>query len=100
MKNNSTFRLKPKAVNDLVSIYQYSYQEFGHLRAEQYIKDLDTSFHQLAQDPNLGRNCKHIRSELLAFNVVSHVVFFQLSTYGIQILRVLHNSMDYAHHLK
>ena len=100
MEDNCRFRLKPQAIDDLESIYHYSYQNFGYFRAEQYIKDLDSAFHQLAQEPNLGRNYNHVRPGLLAFNVVSHSVFYQLSSYGIQILRILHHSMDCSRHFK
>ncbi len=99
MRQNKTFQLRPKAVQDLENIYNYSVQEFSFERAEKYIIDLDSSFYKLAGDPSLGRNYNHIRSGVLAFNVVSHIVFFRLSKSGIIILRVLHNSMDFGRHL-
>ncbi|MBL4909208.1 MAG: type II toxin-antitoxin system RelE/ParE family toxin [Alteromonadaceae bacterium] len=80
-------------------MYHYSIREFGTARAEQYIRDLDKSFYQLAKAPALGRKYDHVRSGLLAFNVVYHIVFFRLSTDGILILRVLHKFMDFNRHL-
>ncbi len=56
MPRNKTFQLRPKADNDLENIYEYSYQEFGSARAENYINDLDDAFHTLADKPSLGND--------------------------------------------
>jgi toxin ParE1/3/4 len=100
MSNNKRFQLSPKAEKDLEQIYDYSLQLFGEQRAEQYIKDLDAAFHKLVGDASLAKDYTFVRSGLLAFRVVSHVIFFKLSTNGITILRILHKSMDYGRHLR
>lgn len=99
MSENNKFRLRPKAYQDLEKIYNYSYQEFDSKRANQYIKDLDAAFHALAHQPGLGKDYSHVRPNLLAYNVVSHIVFFEISADGITIIRVLHQSMDFIRHL-
>jgi toxin ParE1/3/4 len=100
MTENRIFKLRPKADQDLANIYHYSIQEFGGKRAELYIKDLSASFRKLVQKPELGKDYSFVRPNLLAYPVVSHVVFFKESDWGITILRVLHRSMDYGRHLK
>ena len=77
MPENKNFRLRPKADKDLENIHDYSFQEFGNARADQYIRDLDAAFHKLAGEPSLGNNYNHVRSDLMAYRVVSHVVFFK-----------------------
>jgi toxin ParE1/3/4 len=99
MSKNKKFRLRPKAVKDLENIYEYSYQEFGSARADQYIRDLDTAFHKLVDEPDLGTDASHISPNLLVYRVVSHLIFFKPSVYGINIIRVLHKSMDYGRHI-
>lgn len=99
MPNNKKIHIQPKATEDLENIYEYSLQEFGNARAEQYIRDLDSAFHKLARQPDLGSDYSHVRPNLLAYRVVSHIIFFKLSAYGITILRVLHKSMDYGRHI-
>ncbi len=99
MPESKNVRLRPKADNDLKTIYEYSVQEFGSVRADQYIRELDVAFHKLADEPNLGRDSHHIRPGLLAYRVASHVIFFKPAVDGVTILRVLHKSMDYARHL-
>jgi len=79
MDENKIFRLRPEAEHDLEKIYEYSVQEFGPERTERYIRDLNDAFSKLANEPSLGRNYDFVRPKLLAFNVVSHVVFFKPS---------------------
>ncbi|WP_058533964.1 type II toxin-antitoxin system RelE/ParE family toxin [Legionella saoudiensis] len=73
---NKTYRLYPKAIEDLESTYLYSTREFGIKRTEDYI-----------------------RPDLRAFNVGSHIIFFKTTDYGIAVIRVLHQSMDFNRHL-
>jgi len=96
---NKTYRLYPKAIEDLESIYQFSVREFGIQRTEDYILAIEASFHYLAQDPLLARQCDYIRQDLRAFNVGSHIIFFKIADFGINVLRVLHQSMDFIRHL-
>lgn len=64
---NKTYRLYPKAIEDLESIYLYSLQEFGVKRTEDYILAIQSSFQHLANDPLISRKCDFIRQDLRAF---------------------------------
>ncbi|WP_446471518.1 type II toxin-antitoxin system RelE/ParE family toxin [Xenorhabdus stockiae] len=96
---SKTFSLKPKAVQDLEAIFNYSYQEFGLKKAERYIKDIDRVFHMLSGSPGIARSCNRIRPGLKAFPIASHIIFFRLVEDGILVIRVLHQSMDYSRHI-
>lgn len=96
---NKSYRLYPKAIEDLESIYLYSVREFGIKRTEDYIWAIDSSFQHLADDPLISRKCDYIRPGLRAFNVGSHIIFFKTTDYGIAVIRVLHQSMDFNKHL-
>jgi toxin ParE1/3/4 len=97
--SNKTYRLYPKAIDDLKSIYLYSAREFGIKRTEDYILAIEVSFQHLADDPLISRKCDYIRQNLRAFNVGSHVIFLKITDYGIAVIRVLHQSMDVNRHL-
>jgi len=96
---NKSWRLYPKAITDLEDIYLYGLGEFGLEKAESYIKNIEVSFQNVANTPDISRKCDHIRSKLLAWNVESHVIFFKKIKTGIAIIRVLHKSRDYMRHL-
>ncbi|HSC76179.1 MAG TPA: type II toxin-antitoxin system RelE/ParE family toxin [Pseudomonadales bacterium] len=89
-----TFKLRPKAEEDLENIYQYSIEHWGNTRADEYIREISTAFLTLAENPLLGRDCSDIRPEFRAFTVASHVVFYKPSNSGVAVVRVLHQSMD------
>ncbi len=95
---NKTYRLYPKAIEDLESIYLYSTKEFGIKRTEDYILAIEASLQYLADDPSLSRKCDYVRHDLRAFNIGSHVIFFKMTHYGIAVIRVLHQSMDFTRH--
>lgn len=96
---NKTYRLYPKAIEDLESIYLYSTREFGIKRIEDYILAIESSFQHLADDPHISRKCDYVRQDLRAFNIGSYVIFFKMTHYGIAVIRVLHQSMDFSRHL-
>ena len=96
---NKVYRLYPKAIEDLESIYSYSTLEFGIKRTEDYFMAIDSSFKLLTEEPLISRKCDYIRPDLRAFNVASHIIFFKVTDYGIAVIRVLHHSMDFNRHL-
>lgn len=96
---NKTYRLYQKAIDDLESVYSYSANEFGIKRTEDYILAIESSFQYLADDPLISRKCGYIHPDLRAFNVGSHIIFFKTTHYGIAVIRVLHQSMDFNRHL-
>ena len=94
-----TFKLRPKAEEDLVGIYHYSAERWGDTRADEYIREISAAFLMLAANPLLGRDCSGIRPGFRAFAVESHIVFYKPSGFGVAVVRVLHQSMDCQGHL-
>lgn len=94
-----TYKLRPKAEEDLENIYQYSIEHWGNARADEYLREISSAFLMLAENPLLGRDCSDIRTGFRAFTLESHVVFYKPSGFGIAVVRVLHQSMDYQQHV-
>jgi|SaaInlStandDraft_4_1057021.scaffolds.fasta_scaffold43826_2 toxin ParE1/3/4 len=99
MPQSRTINLRPKAVTDLEDIFDYSVPKFGIARAEQYILELNEAFTNLAEEPYIGKDYAHVKSELMGIPVVSHIVFYKYTSTQLIIIRVLHKSMDYIRHL-
>jgi toxin ParE1/3/4 len=99
MSGNKKVCIFPKAIKDLENIFAYSHANFGKGRAKKYIRDLNTAFNKLAKEPNLGLEYSDINQSLLAYKVVSHLIFFKASLDGITVIRVLHQSMNYEEHI-
>lgn len=93
------FRLRPAADRDLQSIYRYSVTEWGSDRADRYIRDLNIAFQKLADNKLKSTSADELRPGLRSCGVVSHIVFFKHTDYGILVIHVLHKGMDHLKHL-
>ncbi|WP_316364900.1 type II toxin-antitoxin system RelE/ParE family toxin [Candidatus Thiodiazotropha sp. CDECU1] len=88
-------RLKAKARDDLIAIAVFTQKRWGKDQRNKYLKQLDDSFHQLAENPNLGIACDYIRPGYRKFPVISHTIYYRLSSDKcVEIIRVLHKHMD------
>ncbi len=91
--------LTVKAERDLQEIYAYSFDKFGEEKADAYLLGLDEKLHLLASRPELGRHIDHVRASYHRFEYVSHSVFYRRIQDGIQVVRVLHQRMNFRLYL-
>ncbi len=89
------FTVTEAAKNDLKNIARFTQKRWGLEQRNNYLKTLDDSFHQLARNPATGRACNEIKVGYYKFPTGSHMIFYRKkSDLKIQIVRVLHESMD------
>ena len=94
------YRLSPKARNDLEGIWRYIYETWSLRQADTYHAQLVAAFERLAENPQLGRSVDHLRPGYLRHSVGSHFVFYRLGQHqAIEIVRILHQRMDFRRHL-
>ena len=89
-----TFRLTQFALADLRSIGRYTELTWGREQRNRYLAKLDKGFHILAERPQRGRSCDHIRFGYRKYPIGRHLVFYRESQEEIEIIRILHVSMD------
>lgn len=92
-------KLKPKAEEDLETIFDYGANSFGFALASEYIHNLDEAFKLLANSPRLGMKQDVIAKGLRSFQVSSHFIFFRFNEAELTIVRVLHKTMLFKKHL-
>ena len=95
----SEFRLRPKAVSDLDSIWNYTIETWGEDQAERYLRMINDGFSQIAENPGRSRECSDIREGYSKYRVGRHLIFYRQESYGVDIVRILHQSMDFDRHL-
>ncbi|WP_426107368.1 type II toxin-antitoxin system RelE/ParE family toxin [Massilia sp. TSP1-1-2] len=93
------YRLTPAAVRDLEAIWIHTLQQWGLEQADRYIDILMATFTELAQSPKTAPACDHIRPGYRRRSVERHIIYFRITTYGIAVVRVLHDRMDALRHL-
>lgn len=62
-------RLRPQALEDLDSIWDYTVDAWDTEQAEKYLRALNRTFEQLAANPSLGKICHQVRQGYWKFPV-------------------------------
>lgn len=96
---SAEYRLTPKARDDLESIWRYSLKQWGIEQTKIYINGLTTAFSFIAKNPASGFTCNDIRTGYRKYTVVRHIIYYKQTTYGIEVVRVLHERMSATRHL-
>ena len=96
--SNNLIHLRQAAENDLESIFLYSVEKFGSARAEQYIRDLERTLVAITMENASTKDCSYVTAGLYRCTCVSHIIFFKYTNSGIEVMRILHKSMDPEQH--
>jgi toxin ParE1/3/4 len=95
----ASFLLRPEARSDLGEIWDYTVGKWDDEQAERYLHLLNRSFVELSKNPTLGRDCGFIRAGYRKHLVGRHVVFYRTTGEAIDVVRILHQTMDFERHL-
>ena len=93
------YELAARADRDLKAIYTYGARNFGHERADTYVRDLHAKFALLAEHSRIGWDAAHLRRGYRRFEHRSHTIFYRVTDTGVRIMRILHRSMDPERHV-
>ena len=88
------YELSFEAVEDLETVFAYTFYQFGYDQASKYLDSFDVLFDDLCLNPNIGRLRGELRAELRSVNHQSHIVFYRIRDNKIIIIRILHGSRD------
>ncbi|WP_429884713.1 type II toxin-antitoxin system RelE/ParE family toxin [Geoalkalibacter halelectricus] len=88
------------ARDDLKDIYQFSLRNWGQKQSFRYLENLKQCLWSLTERPHLGMERPEVLPEIRGFPVESHVVFYQVRSKHIEIVRVLHARQDPNRHIK
>jgi toxin ParE1/3/4 len=84
---------------DLEDIARFTEAQWGTEQKQRYMGLLEARFLQLANTPELGIARSDIKAGYRSLPAGRHVIFYRLSSDGVEILRVLHERMDLHGHL-
>jgi toxin ParE1/3/4 len=93
------YRLTPAAEGDLEVIWTYTLQQWSAEQADRYIDTLTAAFAELAQSPKSAPAFDQIRPGYRRRSIGRHMIYFRLTTYGIVVVRILHDRMVAPRHL-
>jgi toxin ParE1/3/4 len=85
-----------RAKSDLLKIGRFTQQRWGRKTRIKYLARVDSACSRLAINPSLGRNRDELLPGASSFPVGRHLIIYRVADTGlIEIIRVLHQSMDY-----
>jgi toxin ParE1/3/4 len=93
------YRLTPAAERDLEVIWTYTFKQWGIEQADRYTDLLALAFSELADSPKSAPACDHIRAGYRRRSVERHMIYYQITAYGIAVIRILHDRMEATRHL-
>lgn len=93
-------RLRLAAVTDLDNIFDYTARKWGIEQAVRYTQEIWQICQQVAEHPEYGVRCDHIRLGYRVTRVERHKIYFRIIDDGIDVVRILHDRMDSHRYLK
>jgi toxin ParE1/3/4 len=93
------YAFRPRAKTDLKGIWIYTEKRWGREQARAYTDQLRRHIEAIVAQPNSGQTCPEIRSGYYRYPSGSHILFYRLTLDGIEIVRILHERMDFMQHL-
>ena len=89
------YRITQLAQNDLQNIWDYTVDQWSTKQADKYIDGLLACFDSIAHGITLGKSIDYIRQGYKKALYGRHIIFFRVGTdHVVEIIRVLHSSMD------
>jgi len=98
MIKRKEINLTPRATEDLENLWFYSQEQFGLLKADEYIGRISGIFELIATH-EVGIKRPELGDSLYSLPVEKHVVFFLVSELVIIVIRILNQSQDVPRHL-
>ena len=97
----ASYILTNKAVADLSTIWDYTFEVWSETQADKYYNMLLDSCKDLAYSRVFGKNYPEISKELFGFRVGQHIIFYnQPEKNKIEVVRILHSRMDFKNRVK
>jgi len=95
----SKYILSPAAQKSLKQIRSYSLNNFGKHQTTLYLKKLRDRMQYLADQPARGTARDDIKAGYYSHFEGSHTIYYRIRDTHIDIIDVLHQSMDPTRHL-
>ena len=91
--------INQNAIQDLEDIWFYTFQNWSVEQADRYHTLIFKEIEFLSTRPKSGKNIDQIRNGYRSSDIKSHIIFYRFSSIEIEIIRILHNSMDIPNRL-
>jgi toxin ParE1/3/4 len=92
--------LRQEAIDDLNEIWVYTNDKWSEKQADNYYSAIEFACTQIGKNPEIGKEYEEISKNLLGLRTGKHIIFYQVITKNrIEVIRILHESMDLRNRL-
>lgn len=93
---SKSYRLRPRAVQDLETIWLYTAEQWSVDQAEYYVRQLMAGLDLLSAQPEIARNRTEIVPPVRVHRIASHLIIYQIEPDFLDIIRIRHGREDWA----
>lgn len=90
----SGYKLRPEANRDLAAIDDYGTKQWGENASADYLRAIGNALKRFAAAPGLGSDRSRYYPGLRKAEVARHHAYYLTVDDGIDVVRILHPSMD------
>ena len=93
------YLLSPEAQRSLVQISEYTLNNYGRQQQKSYLKMLREHMRAVARRPEKGRDRCEIKTGYCSIQAEKHRIYYRIRESHIEIIDVLHQSMEPKTHI-
>ena len=95
-----SYDLSVRAQFDMVGIYKFGIKYFGIDQAVKYQYELEETFNELANRPEIAGDASSLASDLLFYRYIGHYILYQFENKNeIYVVRILGKRMNFIERL-
>jgi toxin ParE1/3/4 len=95
----ANYLLSPQAQQSLVQIGQYTLDNFGERQKKRYLKMLRDRMRSAAKNPEKGKERGDIKPGYYSLHAEKHHIYYRIRDSQIEVIDVLHQSMEAKIHI-
>ncbi len=95
-----SYKLTREAKNDLIAMGSYTFRKWGENKAKEYHYKIQQQFESLLSNPEKGRVRYDLGNGCRTIPIAKHIIIYRINGSNIEILRILHQSMDVENYLE
>lgn len=95
----TNYVLSPEAARSIAEIDTYTAKQLGPKQAIRYLEGLLDRLEFIAEDLQRGMHRPELNADYFSYFVGSHTIYYRIKAKHIQVIDILHQSMEPTRHL-